>query len=272
LCVTLSEAELSSTTLVLTATTHPKTGQPVHSLLYQNTVQNLSAGPTAMLLHFPAIEAMDQGNCIPTDEFPECVADIRKAIEPPAISKGFRSAERSMDLSEPVHVFDVGIYTVVLSKSIDAIPQALERVRPDRRPALNPTIFAWYKAHFPGWSFALCCFNNRQAAQASPLLFWYYPPPASDRVMLPGIDAHTGHAPDLLDLVDVDHTIVLGSDKPRIGLAKVRYSDSIPAYERAFLPSYVIGRHQKGRRQNGDFIVSMKTLETGTLEIARGLL
>lgn len=66
MCISLDRAELTGTTIVLTKTSHPKTGSVIHSLLYQNTAQNLAPGPNAMFLYFPSLLAMDEENCIDT--------------------------------------------------------------------------------------------------------------------------------------------------------------------------------------------------------------
>jgi hypothetical protein len=280
MCVSNGPADFTKTLVALTATRHPTTELPIHTLMYRNTAVNLirGGGGNAMLLHFPSVGGMGPGNIIDTSSFPSCADNIVEAVTPRT-----RGASRSLGIEAldfSVQVFDHDIYTIVLAENAAAIPGALERVRSDRRPAVNEPLFAWYGQQFPGYTFALCCFDTRDAVEAKPMLWWYYPA-MGNTLMLPGIDCHTGLAPDLNAVVETDHWVVLGvgGDQPTrsgsapFGLAPVRYTDSIPPFERAFLPNFVIGRRYLGRERNGDFLAPTTILQNpDPRQIGRGIL
>lgn len=269
MCVSLFPATFSDTLLCLTATKHPVTGLPVHSLLYRNTAENMAPGgaANAMLLHFPAVDGMTKENVIDTSDFPECADDIVRTVTPPRpVTRSFSlSKETSFDT---VEVFEHDIYHIALARNAAAIPAALDRVPERKRPMVNGPLFRWYGETFPDYTFALCCFSQEDAETASPLL-WWYSPMSSGYGMLPGVDAHTGENPDLSVMTDVDHWVVLGSDRKSAGLKRVRYSDDITARNRAFLPAFVAGRRYRGRERNADFVVPVTALmdgNTGVIE------
>lgn len=272
MCVSLEPADFSQTLIALTATNHPVTGFPIHSLLYRNTAQNHAPGgkANAMLLHFPAVDGMTKENIIDTSQFKNCADDIVRTVTPPQPQT--RGASLSFGMSKSVEVFEHDIYTIALARKVEAIPEALDRVPEHKRPAVNKELFKWYGQTFPGYTFAFCCFSESEAATASPLLWWYSPMNPS-LGMMPGVDCHTGGTPELDVLVETDHWAVLGSNRESYGLKRVRYSDSIPDRSRAFLPSYVAGRHYQRREKNGDFVFPISAIAEGdTSRIKRQLL
>jgi hypothetical protein len=130
-------------------------------------------------------------------------------------------------------VFTQGVYDVVLARDARYVPQALERVRPDKRPPLADAIFRAYSEWFPDWPVALCCFNTVDRARAEPLLWWYRPRnPAV--LFAPALDAHDGRPPDLREQVPVDHTVIFGSDRlaggVRVPYGLLRDPDAEPDY------------------------------------------
>lgn len=258
MCVSVDTASFRATVLVLTRTTHPVTGRTMHSLLYRNAPVNLADGGNAMLLHFPAAEKMDEGNILDTSSFAHCVDDIVSAIEPRGRARSSGPEIRSAEAL----VFEHGIYHVVLATDWRSIPAALEHVPADKKPALNHELFRWYGRFFPTYTFALCCFDNRQAALADPLLWWYYPQ-IENQLMLPAIDAHDGSPPDLEALVDTDHWVILGSHREIPGLHRVHYRNPIAETARPFLPTYVTGRSYATPTPNADFIAPLAALEQG---------
>lgn len=113
------------------------------------------------------------------------------------------------------------------------IPDALEQVPPHKRIPANRPLFDFYAAMYPGYAVALCCFDNREALAANPLLMWYSPHDP-DRFALPAIDCHTGAVPDLGAQVLTDHWVVFGTDEARPGWgAEVRYA---PHYDQDNMP------------------------------------
>lgn len=271
MCVTTDKAELTGTTLVLTTCTHPESGELVHSITYRNTVQNLSDDPNCMLLHFPCREPMTEKNVIATTDFKGYVDDIEEALWPQRMLGGSKGFDRSLSCdSAVVHIFDVGVYTIVMSQSIEAAYNALNLVRADRRPKIKPSLKSFYASKLSDNCFAYCCFNNREARKAAPLLFWYYPKNKNVGV-LPAVDSHDGNEPNIGEFVETDHKIIFGSQLDNPGMSKVWYGNKIPKQHEWLVPKYVIGRRYFQPTKNGDFLIDInKFYETGNLVIHKG--
>jgi len=171
-----------------------------------------------------------------------------------------------------IQIFETDIYTVVLARSASDIPSALTRVPPEKRPGINAAIFKQYDKWYPGWTFALCCFNNSQLAKARPLI-WWYEPLDKDTLFFPAIDAHDGRPPDLKATVRVDHAIALGTHVlPRKGLVwhKVNYTDSSIASDvKKLLPEFVMGNIYLGPMQQGDFVFKVSDVRAGRFKMQR---
>jgi hypothetical protein len=119
----------------------------------------------------------------------------------------------------------------------------------------------WY----PDWTFALCCFNNRHAARATPML-WWYEPMDPDSLFTPAVDCHTGAVPDLKADVVVDHTLVVGSCQMQGGMP-VRFRDWFGWSANPYLVRRVIGCRLGGRiptkLPNGDFKFALGEVREG---------
>ncbi len=219
-----------------------------------------------MLLHLPARD-MSQANFLDTRSCRSILADMVTALAPRSRSVSFGAG---LVAKGRVQVFEHDIYTVVLASDAIAIPSALPQVPAPKRPEINAALCAFYARCYPGWPLALCCFDNRQAQQAAPLLLWYAPL-NPNYFLLPALDCHTGEVPRLDEPVEVDHQVMLGSDDfpPGVG-SIVDYHDTIPGEVDAFLPQRVIGRHFSGRMTNGDFGISAQAMQHGSLtQLAR---
>lgn len=261
-------------------------GEIVHVLGYQNKVGNASsksgwwqgiknlfptaAGGNAMLLPIPAVpRTMTKENVLKTEDCKEVLQDIARAVRKPLFQPQSRAQNTvSWQMPPQVQIFEAaGIYTVVLAQDANDIPGALALVPKEKRPALNPQLFKAYAEWYPGWTFALCCFNNRQAKLAAPLVWWYQPM-NPERIFLPALDSHTGKTPDLSKKVYVDHTIAVGSYLSVEKLAKglhtnfnalkyVGYQDSFSDDRKPYFLSYVMGTDFKEDMPNGDFVFEL---------------
>jgi hypothetical protein len=275
MCVTTDKAELTGTTLVLTTCAHPESGEVVHSVTYRNTVQNLSDGPNCMLLHLPSREPMTEENVIATTDFKGYVDDIEEALWPQRMLGGTRGRSKSLSCdSAVVHIFDVDVYTIVMSQSIEAAYSALNLVRADRRPRIKPSLKSFYASNFSDNCFAYCCFNNREARKAAPLLFWYYPKNKNVGV-LPAIDSHDGNEPNIGEFVETDHKIIFGSQLHNPGMCEVRYylDSKVPEHLKWLFPKWVIGRKINQKTKNADFLIDInKFYETGNFVLHKGFL
>jgi hypothetical protein len=223
-----------------------------------------------MILPIPAIPAtMTQRNVIATDNCPNILKDMERAIMPPPTRGGRIYGMRTIGgLAPRVEVFESGIYTVVLAENAAAITdKVLDRVPTYKRPPLNTAIFKTYAKWYPNWAMALCCFANEEARLATPMLWWYEPMHPT-WLFAPALDSHTGDVPDLNAKVDVDHTLIAGSYRMQNGIP-VSYSNPIPSSVRPYLTEQVLGRQLSTRMRNGDFVIPVPLLRSGTLEWER---
>lgn len=268
-----------SNTILYAAEMLQETGDIVHLLGYQNKAQNLAGHPkrffalfnrllrgatgNAMILPFPAEpQSMSRGNVLNTKDCPHILQDMALALVPPSPPRSQSMAVSFGAVQQAkVEVFEAaGIYTVVLAQDARDIPAALEQVPREKRPALNPELFAAYAKWYPGWTFALCCFNNQEAALAEPMLWWYRPK-FTNRLFLPTLDGHTGDLPDFGAQVAVDHTLAVSSYRMKYG-NRVYYRDKIQALE-PYLAREVIGRKFYQTLPNGDFVCDLAEVREG---------
>jgi hypothetical protein len=265
MCVSLSPAIFDDTAIMISPARHPDTGAAIVVMAYQNKVQNKTRNHgNAMLIHFPASSAMGKKNIIDTDDCPHIVSDMIKSLMPVSRSIPTKGIMRS----KSVEIFESGIYTIVMSNDASSIPEALDRVAANKRPVINKNLFNWYGKQFPEWKFALCCFSNRDVADSTPMV-WWYEPIIHNKLMLPGIDCHTGDVPDLSSKVDVNHWVIAGSRNKLPDFCAVRYQDNLSPFLQDILPKYVRGKHLTKNMINGDFILPMPS-EPENIE--RGLL
>jgi hypothetical protein len=221
-----------------------------------------------MVLHFPAVAGtMSQANVIDTEGCPHLLRDMVSALAPAMLAAG---AAQAAPVSRAVEVFDSGIYTVALAGDPRDIPSALEQVPERKRPPLNKALFGWYHTTFPGWPVALCCFDNADAARATPMM-WWYEPAYPDWLFAPAVDCHTGAIPDLRADVATDHWVVLGVSDLAGGMP-VHYTDAVGDTLAAFLPERVIGARFDGRLRNGDFLAPVDAVHRGDAHLQRGVL
>jgi hypothetical protein len=217
---------------------------------------------------------MTSANVLDTKDCRTILQDMADAVVPPRAFAPM-SLPRSRAAEVPrVQIFKAaGIYTVVLAQDPREIPAALSGVPAAKRPAPNPALFEAYAQWYPGWTVALCCFKNRRAKLANPMLWWYQPM-NPDQLFLPALDCHTGDVPDLENEVRLEHIIVVGSDQmdrsPDGGLpaadrhiCPVRYRDTIPESVRPYLLSHMIGQGFWKSMRNGDFVCDLDHVRRG---------
>jgi hypothetical protein len=213
---------------------------------------------------------MTQANVLDTKDCRDILQDMSKAVAPRPDSAMWMSTRSSMKSLGPpkIQVFDAaGIYTVVLAQDPRDIPSALSQVPRSKRPVLNPALFEAYARWYPGWTISLCCFGQRRARLANPLL-WWYEPMHPDRLFLPAVDCHTGDVPDLEVGVAVDHVVAVGSYRMNGG-HDVYYRNTIPeAVSRCLCPT-AIGQRYSGTMPNGDFVCRLEDVRRGLFAPAR---
>lgn len=260
----MEPAEFTGTILYAGRRRHPRLGS-VEVLGYQNTAANLADGPNAMVLHLP-VTGLSRRNFVPVGECTDVLTTMRDAVFPSPVAAG-GSDMVWMDSDDAVEVFQHDIYTVVLASDPTRIPEALADVPSGARPSVNPDLFQFYADVFPHHTIALCCFDNADALEASPLVLWY-PPPDDGRIVLPALDCHTGEVPDLNAWVHPDHVLVFGTDdaEPDWG-TPVSFDPTTPEALREFLPDTVRGIDLSyGRQRNGDFAIDYADVLAGDLD------
>jgi hypothetical protein len=279
-----------------------KDGKLVHVMLYHNSARNLfltsdSKGETltepsgnAMILPIPAVPgSMTSANMMDgaaykpigrmlydaTPGFFEHVMKVLMSIlasvasgpEPMGMSKG---AVQVMDHYE---IFGRGSYTVVLANNASIIPEALSKVPLKVRPKINKEIFDAYQKWYPGWTFALCCFEKQ--AGGEPIVWWYEPKDPSE-LFFPALDAHTGKPPILNTSVDVDHHLTVSSTNMLTLLASTPFSAvrkvlGAQPSDPPFVPKHVMGSEFSGKLPQGDFVFSTTDLRMGLYRPLRKL-
>lgn len=254
MCVTIGAAELSNT--ILYSGEIIEDNKIIHVLGYQNNVKNLTSGPNAMILPLPAKSELTERNMLDTSEYKECLKEMAETLQFDGLS-----LTKSLSMSFSVQIFNKGDYTVVLSKQATAIPEALKLVPEHKRPIISTEFFEAYQEWYPSWPIAVCCFEAK-AMEAAPLLWWYEPLDSS-KFFLPALDGH-GKVPNLKEKVQVDHTIIIGSQAQHA--FKVHYYKDVSSLKK-YLPAKILGRKMKGRHPNGDFYVKIK--DNGSLKIDR---
>lgn len=279
MCVCAAPARLSNT--ILYAGIARRRGTPVHVMGYQNRAQNLAEGANCMLLHIPSAAPMDPDNMVDTSPCPSVLEDLVRWLAPgPPPDLASLGAVPGAAPAPVVHVFQKGIYTVVLSNRWDLAHAALAQVPARQRPAISAELLRFYGERFPGWHLALCCFDNREVATSTPLL-WWYEPLFPRTLMAPAIDAHTGAPPDLAADVRRDHRVVFGAiesadgesaDRPGqprgIPFRRDRYPDDVAELMPA--RAHLHGAH--GSEPNGDFLLDVASLRDTRPAVRVGLL
>lgn len=309
MCVSLRPAHFSQTKGL--AAEAEKDGKVVHLLGYQNTVVNrvnpgrrpMHAPPpgsrrggdfgwgkkpgkggddakpqgtgNAMLLPIPAVPGtMTERNVVDTSSAPHFLSDMERAIRPVTRGGLRRGGGKTLGRgADKVVVFDHDIYTIVLANNVRAIPKALALVPEDKRPPVNDEMFKAYAKWYKDWTFAFCCFNTHEEANAKPLL-WWYEPMHPEFLFFPALDGHDGKVPNLEAEVDVDHAIIVSTrhmQREETG-SEVSFSDNgIASSLYRLLPQYVIGRQFNESMQNGDFLFQVADVDNGLFDYKREL-
>jgi hypothetical protein len=251
-------------------------GRRVHVLAYQNMARSLVMGPNAMILPFPALEAMDERNVIDTRTFSAFLENITDPLQ----GARSRSMSKSIPEVDSVRVFDVGSYTVVLaSQGIADAAKALHRVSVEKRPPpFRDGFVEGYQRLYGSSPVAICCWAG--TVQAEPLLWWYVPR-SYDTFFAPAVDAHDGNAPDPNAMVSVDHYVAFGSSAPLYGEGgeelgvgmRVGYTQGheiASAGVKSLLPLRIRGRKFQRQMPNGDFYLPREALfSRGNIGITR---
>lgn len=243
MCITTKPARLSKTQILAMTLDNGN-----HLLAYCNRVKNISGQANAMILAVPG--EVNQSNFYDTTEYNQFLKNLEAHIKPK-----YRSMYLSKSLSlDEAEVFDNGIYTVVISKSADAIKNALEASVPaEKRPEISSDLLNFFADHYKDWNLVVCCFSGDKEMEAQPIMF-EYKPFYPDYLYFPGMDAHNGDKPDLSKQVPMDHTIIFSIKNETDGTYKIFKQE---------VPEILKNREYKGTiingpALNGDWYVNIK--------------
>lgn len=267
MCCSVSESSMSNTLIYVGE--GQRDNKLVHVIAYQNKAENLSNGPNAMVIPFPAGVPMNEQNVIDTSNFKSFLSDITEATR--------RSRRRSASFSKSMMlgnscdealVFDVGSYTVVLADSVEKVSAAMNRVTEKKRPIISEEFLIGYGKLYPDQPIAVCCWNG--SIEAEPLL-WWYEPKNSEVLFVPTMDAHDGKSPNVEMNVYTDHNISAGSSVYSSSADQVNYSEELPAHVVGLLPSHVHGTKIQRSMKNGDMFIKTSQLITDNVIASRGV-
>lgn len=263
--MSMHEAHFSGTRLY--AGEAQRDGTYVHVLAYENEAESLHPGPNAMIFPLPA-KSLGPENVIDTRNFKTFVQDIEKATKRPSDRRSFglMKGAAAAGLADSFQMFDVGSYTVVISKSIVGLAVAFSKLPENKRPEINREVLASIRDLYPDQPIVAACWSG--SIKPEPLLFWYEPINPSV-LFAPALDSHDGRPPQP-KYVQVDHRVAFGSTIAPKGPREVRYKegDAIPADVRSILPTHAVGIRCTGLMKNGDFFFDVKGFKNLSTDVS----
>jgi len=234
MCVTSAPARIVGTKTVTYATTLDD--QPVHINFYQNQARNLSLEGNCMFLNYPGTHLdMVEGpqHTLRLMDLMTAKLETLEKVEPVRMMS-FGGVSR-----DAVTVHEYGDYTTILAQGPADILEAIEQVRPDRRPQrtdrLEQMVY-FYMAMFPKDSFSLSCFSG-QVEPTHPIAVSYRPR-RPEMLTAPGLDGHDGNPPEIGQLMQRDFTVGFAVEGVTTGMP-VHYYGSTGS--EAWAPTSVAG-------------------------------
>lgn len=270
MCITSSRALLDNTYIGAWDIELPKLGYR-HVLAYQNRVKNSAEGPNCMLLHIPSKKNIEPEWLIDSSVYPTFLTDLYSHIDP------INTSEMWMSCSpEPKnHVVEQGVYHIAILNDLDenSIADTLKLIPKHKLPSIKPELIHFFRKNFPEFPLLLCCFDNKEAQFAAPILV-HFPPLFPDTLMFNTIDAH-GSVPNVDQKIDFHQKIIFGTYKKQskkdavyvkmIPDELVQYITKNPLA--AYLPNYIAAIDFKGRKAvpNKDVCVNLRDIHNMNL-------
>lgn len=282
-CTIEANTVLSETTVYAARVKHPKSGEDVHVMGYQNSVRGSVPGPNAMILPIPSATLLGPENLVDARPFKGIIKSYRQAVVDmkPKFRRSFDMTKGSLMLGASAagsyQVFQSGSYTVASADSAAALGKAIKEV-PDRvRPNIPIKFLIALNKMYPGWSFLACCFSGYdvQEQDLDPVVLWYKAiPERNNRLFAPAVDAHDGEPPNLGASVTRDHTLAFGlsaaeefREAPGIKRAKASLPEEFRWMFTTAIVGSVVGGSGRGEARataNGDFILPVTRVMDGT--------
>ena len=255
MCITTLAAELKKTRIGVWDVLHPTFGYR-HVLAYQNNPQNLSDQSNCMLLHIPSKEPLTPDCIINTENDVEFLMQMEKPFSPIV-----RGELKSFDN----HIIEMGVYNIALLNDISAtaVEETLQQIPVGKRPEIPAAFLDFYKETFPRFPLILCCFNNKDTKNASPIMI-HFKPKYPDVFMFPTLDSH-GSVPNLREKVWFEQTLITGSyqlQKEGNGFQSFEL-ESVSEELLPWLPKYGTAVKLDTQLSNKDILIDARVIRAG---------
>lgn len=253
MCITVNHADLSKTKILSLPLENGN-----HFIAYSNKVKNLSGKPNAMILPIPGETKPEWFHN--TESYKGFLDEITKKCDYEQDYLGIRF--RGLN-SKGFECFELGQYTIGLAKNFQGVREFLNQLSEDKQPEISEELKKFFEEKYAGWSFAVCVFDSDKTIDAQPIAF-EYKPFSSKNIYFPTVDGHNGGAPNLDEMVHVDHTFIYehtgemleGSDKYE--KKSVKLDAAVPEFlkERKYRALFV-----RGKQTNGDTFIDVGLLK-----------
>lgn len=251
-----------------------------HVIWYQNQVDGTAvaephapsvAGGNCLII--PLLGSWESIRLLNTFDTPNILKNIRYALEPERSRGRAPTSAATGSLVNSIGriaFMQFDVYDILIAEHASDIPGLLPQINAEKRPIVNDAVFHtlenWYRAPL-----ALCCFRSTDQAEAKPIAFAFEPRDPSKLVVYT-LDAHDGNAPVPDAIVELDHTIFVGSYlMPKEFCAQVRYTDQVPDHLRPYLLNQLLGRDIRSLMINGDIVFDTNAVREGFFEGHRRL-
>lgn len=211
MCITSSRSILDNTFIGVWDINHKIYGFR-HVLAYQNRVQNLDEGPNCMLLHIQSSKEIKPDWIIDTSKDQNFLTELFDIIVPP-IPEGTQEDWMSLPKERNNFVVERGVYHIAILNNLSdsSVQETLNQIPKPKLPNIKMELISFFKENFKGFPLLLCCFDNKDAKQAAPILL-HYPPIHSNNLMVNTIDSHGG-IPQIDKNIMFHQKIIIGSSK-----------------------------------------------------------
>jgi hypothetical protein len=274
MCITTLTAELHSTLIGVWDINHPQHGYR-HVLAYQNVPINQSNSANCMLLHIPSAEALTPDDILNTEDSPNFLRETINKILVKKQEEEFDGMTRGLREQPQNYITQMGVYHIAILNNVKDAQQTLNQIPSEKRPVIEQKFFDFFEEKFPNFPLLLCCFNNQDALEASPIMV-HFSPIRKDVFQANMLESH-GDLPELGSPYNAHQILLYGSQKKEAAKGDVREIDWTAAPEdlQEYLPKY--GQVEDFRRMpidNYDLLIDANAIGKGNkgVEVEFGLL
>ena len=265
MCITSSRSILDNTFIGVWDIEHKLYGYR-HVLAYQNRVKNLDATPNCMLLHIPSAQEIKPDWIVNTTANQNFLTELYNITDPPVENDGMDWM--SSGTRRTNYVVENGVYHIAILNDVSksAVEDTLKHIPKSKLPKLNDDLIEFFAKRFPRFPLLLCCFNNQNSKQASPILV-HYPPIYPTRLMANTIESHGG-LPNIDEKVSYHQKLIFGTQLENAS-SKVNNIYQVVPQDfnielNSFLPKHVLGIDLKSHfiGLNRDISISLKEVHS----------